>query len=309
MLDVPTTIPCDREQISPVLTPFFNHNLHKMGAAASTDASYDLSEYRMLLAHQHIILRNLQCLEDMPKLETWTKFAEAFRLELNKPLQKTKGVFGWSPLFWAVLSNNVDVVKYLIKQKANVNEKAKVKKGGFSYYKNFAPLHLNMAVGHGDAGTPTDKITETKCYAKLFHAKCLYISILRGIISRSILFLNAGKEILYCLVDAGANPYSYCKKSKTLRIRYLDPVGSAGLFGNDEMMLNYCSKVTPRFQNRFDAWGTATDISATGSGLYDVVCRYNELGATFDSKSWFGLGAIRAFIQSPREYQRTVDTR
>lgn len=69
---------------------------------------------------------------------------------------------------------------------------------------------------------------------------------------------EAGKEIFNLLVEAGGSPYAYSKKSKLLRIKYGDPLAWAVLFRNEEMVLHYCSQVSPNFLNRQDPWGTHT---------------------------------------------------
>ena len=149
---VPTTIPCDRGRISPLLEQFFNHRITKLVREANASQKNDFSWYRLLLAHEHIILGNLPCLENRPKLDSWQKFAQAFKLDVDKPLQKSGGVLNFSPLIWAVLANNAVVVKHLINCHADVTEKSTVKKGLYFFYNRSSLFHLNLFVGHGTEG-------------------------------------------------------------------------------------------------------------------------------------------------------------
>ena len=107
-------IPCDRGRVSSMLLEFYEHNLANNIQKANASSDKDFSEYRFNLSIEHIILGNLPCSDDRPKLDSWPAFAEAFRLDMNQPLMKSGGALNWSPLIWAVISNNDTVVKSLI---------------------------------------------------------------------------------------------------------------------------------------------------------------------------------------------------
>ena len=149
---VPTTIPCDRAKVSPLMHAFFKHSIMKLIREANESKAKDFSWYRLLLAHEHVILRNLPCIESRPKLDSWQTFAKAFRLHIDQPLKKSDGVLNLSPLVWAVLANNHVVVKYLLECNANITERAVVRKKVFFFYNRSSLLHLIMHVGHGESG-------------------------------------------------------------------------------------------------------------------------------------------------------------
>ena len=149
---VPTAIPCDRTTASPLMEQFFEHSLRKVMREATTSNKNDFSWYRLLFAHEHIILGNLSCLENRPKLDSWQKFAQAFKLDVDKPLQKSGGVLNFSPLIWAVLANNAVVVKHLINCNADVTDTVIVKKGLYFLYRGSSLFHLSLLVGHGIEG-------------------------------------------------------------------------------------------------------------------------------------------------------------
>lgn len=109
----------------------------------------DLRWYRWVLAHEHIILRQLPCVKDRPKYETWPDFAKAFRLDVTKPLKRVGGVHNCTPLIYAVIANNLPVVQYLISCKANVNDTMGLARG--TNYQGYAPLHIICKVGHDEA--------------------------------------------------------------------------------------------------------------------------------------------------------------
>ena len=85
----------------------------------------DEARFRFLLAHRHIVLRNLRGCKYM-QFPNWPVFADAFALDKDKPLQKSGGDYPWSPLIWSVMQNNLEVTKHLIAAKANVNEQITV---------------------------------------------------------------------------------------------------------------------------------------------------------------------------------------
>jgi len=203
------------------------------------------------------------------KLDNWTKFAKAFRLDAQKPLQRSGGAFDWTPLMWAVLSNNTRVVKYLLDHNADVAEIAIVRKGAFCFYQDLQPLHLNMMVGHDDDG----------------------------------------KQIFDYLLAANSNPYKYAKRSKKLGIRYGDTIAAGLLTGNEEMILHCCSRLRPRFWQRNDPYFVRNDVAAAALGVYNVVCEYDRMGAKFNSTNIYGYGVLSSFIQAPSEYQRSTDIR
>eukprot|EP00398_MALV-I-01_sp_L67-1_P000299 gene299-47_t len=158
-------IPCDREKIAPVLADLLDKRLMEL------KAQDDLSEYRMMRAHEHVIIRDLPNMQLRAKLDTWQAFAKEFKLDVGKPLKKSGGIYNWPPLIWAVMAMNVPVVKFLIEQKANVMERIPANKKAHTHYTDLAPMHLVMQCGSGK-----DSIA-----------------------------------IVDMLLDAGADPYQYAK--------------------------------------------------------------------------------------------------
>eukprot|EP00398_MALV-I-01_sp_L67-1_P000112 gene112-643_t len=134
---VPTETSCDKTKISDVLSSLVHAELKKRVQKK------DLADYRWILAHEHVILRNLPCLDRRPELKTWYEFANAFHLHGSGPLKKVGGKHNWAPLAYAILANNFPIVKYLIQRKADVNN---TKCG------KYCPLHLIMKVGYDESG-------------------------------------------------------------------------------------------------------------------------------------------------------------
>eukprot|EP00398_MALV-I-01_sp_L67-1_P000015 gene15-555_t len=141
---VEVPIACDRGKVSAVLENLYETQL------LERCTKKDLSDFRWLLAHEHILLKNLPSLDTRPQYDSWSKFANAFQLNAEKPLQKVGGKHNCIPLIYAVIANNFPVVKYLIELKSNVNETIGKARG--TTCRGYAPLHFNMKVGHGESG-------------------------------------------------------------------------------------------------------------------------------------------------------------
>eukprot|EP00398_MALV-I-01_sp_L67-1_P000713 gene713-648_t len=119
------TIPCDKVKIAKVF----------------------LNQYRWLLAHEAIVLRNLPEIEHRRQLKTWDGFATAFKFDFGKPLQPSCGSLH-PPIIYAAMSNNLEVLKHVISCKADVNHPM-VADGKYTGY---TPLHLVMRNSFGDTG-------------------------------------------------------------------------------------------------------------------------------------------------------------
>ena len=63
-----------------------------------------------------------------------------------------------------------------------------------------------------------------------------------------------------------------------MRYKYADPSCYALIYGNVEMSKHYCSRITPKFYNYGDNWGTRNENASVAFGMVDTVEAYDRLG-------------------------------
>ena len=256
-------IECDRHKVSPVLKQLFDDRL-------STLSIRDLCDYRFLLAHGHVLLRNLPCLESLPVLDSWKSFAAAFQLDLEKPLKKCGGKYNWPPLAWAIMSNNHVVVKHLLSCKADVHQVNTVDKNVTCLVASMSVFHLNMVFGHGDDGT----------------------------------------AIFDSLLAAKANPLTNCQGSRLeFGGRWGSPFWAGVGANRVDMCLHYIKRLPEKIYVPMAKFGFQGDVLAVLFGLPEVVDELDRIGATFTTPNQLGVTAIAAFICGPIENTPMSDIR
>ena len=257
----PRQISCDRTKVAAVLSKLVNSQLERLSQLK------DLSEYRLILAHDHIIFKGLPNECDRPKYNTWAEFAKAFHFNVAKPLSKVGGMHNCTPILYAVMANNFPIVKHLIESKANVN--ATFGKGARTYYGQFTPLHMNMLIGHGDAG----------------------------------------KQIFDILLDSKADPYKYSAGGSSFRKpTFRDPFTCGVAMFNTEMVLHYIKRVKPNFDARADRW-QLQEMNVVSKCEYQIVEECVKQGVTFQQRTAVGVGALGTFCLTPKQYQPGTDCR
>ena len=61
------------------------------------------------------------------------------------------------------------------------------------------------------------------------------------------------------------------------------------------------------FENYADRWGARNDLFAITHANYEVVKKFLELDADFQSRNKFGLNALGLFCIAPKEVQHKMD--
>eukprot|EP00398_MALV-I-01_sp_L67-1_P000714 gene714-649_t len=258
---VPTTIPCDLLKVSKVLVAMFANHLEVAEWG-------DVEHYRWLLSHEHIILKNLPCADGRVQQKTWAEFSSAFKLErytFDKPSMGAKQ----TPLIYATIANNFEVVEHIISQKANVNDIFKIHDTHAlsSMYSGYAPMHLIMRNGSGEAG----------------------------------------KKIFDTLMQFNADPYQYSRGQGSKAWR--DPLSLGISAGNTEMCRHYMKRVAPRFLSPSDHFGGANELYAVAKGSPEIVQMFIDFGATFKSRNKLGLGVLAIFCMCAKDFQIKTDCR
>ena len=137
------SIPCDKYKIAAVCFKLFDEQLFLRSCQR------DFTEYRWLLGHEPIILRDLPGVEDRRKFSTWHEFAKVFKIDVSAPLARIDDQ-GWFPLAYATMANNLPVVLHLLSCKADVNQR--VFPSNRTFYRGFTPMHIIMRNGQGEDG-------------------------------------------------------------------------------------------------------------------------------------------------------------
>eukprot|EP00400_MALV-I_sp_L67-5_P000867 gene867-1135_t len=233
----------------------------------------DLSGYRWILAHQNVILKDLKDLDTRPKYDTWPTFSKAFKFDEAKPLKKCGGKHNFAPLFYAVMSNNFPIVQYLICQKADVN--MALPQNLRTAYRGNTPLHIVMRIGYGESG----------------------------------------KNIFNALIDGKADPYKFSwggglwMAGKFLKPTFRDPFTASLDSFNSEMAVHYMQKVKTNWLAKADHFSMTNEIYAGGIGVYEIVLKALEHGATFQSLTPPGFNTLGMYVLWTKEYQYPNDVR
>jgi len=259
-----TPIPCDRTKVSPVLEKLFAKRLQTLGLQD------DWSDYRFLLAHDQLFFMNLTCETPRPQYNTWEDFCFAFKLDPSDHRKKCGGKYNWCPLVWAVLSCNLPITRYLIKEVGvgdDVNARLKVKKGVQVVGSGMTLMHTICKIGLDGSCAP---------------------------------------DIFDLLLEGKADPYCFTERNPGEKFQ--DPLAVAIVFVNPEIAKHYLKRVKPNFLNPSDGFGGRNESLVVGvNGQLSLVKAFHEAGCTFKSRNNFGFSPLGLFCIAPKEVQHTYD--
>jgi len=258
-------IPCDRDKVSAVLTELMTNQLEVLAKQS------DLAEYRWVLAHHHIIMKGMPGAESHAEtMNTWAKFSAAFRFDPGKPLATIDGAL-FSPFMYAVMANNLPVVRKLLNLKASVKE---FMHHSASSYQGYSPMHLIMKNGHGSDGTEIFDLLLKNGADPYHHARSA-----KGVWHRDPLCTGVSVENVEMVKH------------------YLEKVGPK------------FSHMADQYKGRNDIFAVAKGNYEIVKLFHNYEDRDGEKLCEFQSKNIFGMDALSAFILAPKDFQFNTDIR